>query len=397
MTQIQEYLPKKPYCTDDPRTGLLIRPRETALKHNYLQLNPPCTQWAMVFDLDYLTTPYIAQEANLPEPTFLVLNKKNLHSHMIYHLSNPICTTDAARMAPLRYAAAIETAYQTRLRSDPHYVGLISKNPWKDDYWTVVDNSNLAYDLNYMADFVTLPKRPKKQPQREISGLGRNCALFDTVRHWAYSAIRESWRPEGAELWAQAVHEYCLEANIFPNPLGERELRCISRSIAKWTWRRFRPGEFAAWQKRRIEKRWGVRKPQGVEMLVEGCSTEEVATALEVSTRTARRWRRSALQEIPLSEQKPWEDEGISRATWYRRQGMRQNLAQNGHTISDNSRQAVHNRGVLEGAKGTLKPWEALEISKGWYYKQKKASALQETKASSPKAASWLSLSALGD
>ena len=373
MTQIQEHLPRKPYCTDDPRAGLLIRPRETALQHNYLQLNPSCLQWAMVFDLDFLTTPWTAQEAHLPEPSYLVINKKNLHSHMIYRLSTPVCTTDAARLAPLRYAAAVETAYQKRLKADPQYIGLIAKNPWKDDYWTVIDNGNLAYDLEYMADFVTLP-RQQKRPVREISSLGRNCALFDTVRYWAYSAIRGNWKPEGAELWAQAVYEHCMEANQFINPLGERELRCIARSIAKWTWKRFRPGEFAAWQKRRIEKRWGVRMPQGVAMLVGGASTAEVATALHVHATTARRWRRRALpEEKTVSELKPWESEGISRRTWYRRRQVRQNLAQNEHTISDNSRQAVHKGGTPETQGKALKPWVLEGISRSTWYRRRRA------------------------
>ena len=332
----------------------------------------------MVFDLDFLTTPWTAQEAHLPEPSFLVINKKNLHSHMIYRLTAPVCTTDAARLAPLRYAAAVETAYQKRLKADPQYVGLIAKNPWKDDYWTVIDNGNLAYDLEYMADFVTLP-RQQKRPVREISGLGRNCALFDTVRYWAYSAIRGNWRPEGAELCAQAVYEHCMEANQFTNPLGDRELRCIARSIAKWTWKRFRPGEFAAWQKRRIERRWGVRKPQGIEMLVGGASTAEVATTLGVTQRMARYWRRDALtpeQRQTTTELKPWESEGISRATWYRRQQVRQNLRQKGNTISDNSRQAVHKTGT-PGVQGKApKPWEDLGISRGWYYRLRKRGAL---------------------
>ena len=57
------------------------------------------------------------------------------------------------------------------------------------------------YDLNYLADFVELQEL--KTDLKEVSGLGRNCMMFDTVRFWAYEAIRafisgspDSWYAE---------------------------------------------------------------------------------------------------------------------------------------------------------------------------------------------------------
>ena len=36
-----ERLPRRPYCTDDPAQGLLIRPQATALAYRHIQHNPP--------------------------------------------------------------------------------------------------------------------------------------------------------------------------------------------------------------------------------------------------------------------------------------------------------------------------------------------------------------------
>ena len=58
-----------------------------------------------------------------------------------------------------------------------------------------------AYELNYLAEFVDL--RPLTTTEKEY-GLGRNCSLFDTVRHWAYSAIREH-RGKTWEQWLNSV------------------------------------------------------------------------------------------------------------------------------------------------------------------------------------------------
>ena len=358
-------LPYRPYCTDELGSGLIVRPRDKAIKYNYLQLNPPCTQWTLTFDVDYLTTPDIAAQRGLPDPTWIILNRANLHSHVIYALSEPVCTTDIARLAPLRYAAAIEQAYTERLRADPGYAGLISKNPWKADHWQVLDNSARAYALGELASCVDLTKiAPRKKGVRpEVVMLGRNCEIFEEARAWAYRAIRRHWE-EGASDWEELVYGHCLGLNeLFRDPLGPREVHCIARSIAKWTWRRFRPGEFAAWQRRRAQKRWGIRRPQGVELLKAGSSVASVAQELKVTDRTARRWKAAAVPQderpkaqgiellkagatvasvakeldVPertvrnwkaavvsqgdrptLTSARPWKELGISRATWYK-------------------------------------------------------------------------------
>ena len=130
-------LPHKPYCTDDLRAGLRIRPLERALKCLYLQVNPPGVCWVLVFDVDHRAGWNAAFEAGLPLPAWQVENPANGHCHVAYALKSPVCTSDAARPAPLRYLSAIEAAYRQRLNADPLYTGLITKNPDRIDHWNV--------------------------------------------------------------------------------------------------------------------------------------------------------------------------------------------------------------------------------------------------------------------
>ena len=318
-------LPRKPYCTNDLSLGLRIRPLETALKCLYIQVNPPGVCWVMVFDLDYNAGWTVAHGAGLPLPTWQVENPVNGHCHVAYALRMPVCTSDAARPAPLRYLSAIEAAYRQRLKADPLYTGLITKNPDRIDYWHMgfMDwYDSEIYTLDELAGYV-LPELKagvkKERPLGEIAGLGRNCYIFEKVRLWAYSAVREYWdRPRE---WNVAVEGRCLTVNSeFETPLHYREVRGVARSIANWTWRHFSPEGFSEFQRRRVLMRWEKesRKADGVNLLRAGLSPADVAAACEVSVRSARRWRMEAEPDRQtITALKPWEILGVSRRKYY--------------------------------------------------------------------------------
>ena len=218
-------LPHKPYCTNGLSSGLTVRPLSVALKSLYIQLNPPGFRWVMVFDLDYRTGWGTGEKAGLPLPTWQVFNPDNGHSHIAYALKAPVCTSDAARLAPLRYIAAIEAAYRRRLRADPLYTGLITKNPERIDFWHIAYNDedgDVTYTLDELAGYVSSELKAgmrKERPIGDMAGLGRNCHIFETVRLWAYSAIRDyMWGRSGD--WGNAVMEHCLTVKAgFDAPL----------------------------------------------------------------------------------------------------------------------------------------------------------------------------------
>ena len=135
-TEFVERLPRRPYCTNDPAQGLLIRPQTTALGYRHIQYNPPPHVSCIVFDVD--RKPYMQRregyqewrERGLPAPHWIAINPENGNYHLGYLLAAPVARTNAARLKPLRYLAAIEHVLAKKLGADMGYVGLITKTPY---------------------------------------------------------------------------------------------------------------------------------------------------------------------------------------------------------------------------------------------------------------------------
>ena len=102
------------------------------------------------------------------------------------------------------------------------------------------------FELDELADYVDLENKPKKS-ENEVSGLGRNCIMFDVVRKWAYKAIR-ACLDDGYDSWYQKVLNMSINANgAFLDPLPYSEVKATAKSIAKWVWRNHTSAEFQAW------------------------------------------------------------------------------------------------------------------------------------------------------
>ncbi|WP_276324646.1 primase C-terminal domain-containing protein [Rhodomicrobium udaipurense] len=124
--------------------------------------------------------------------------------------------------------------------------------------------------------------------------MGRNCTVFDDLRVYAYRAVLEFKRCNDFRGFLQrlvAVANDLRRNPTFIASLPEIEARAIARSIARWTWKRFSVERFAGIQrargKRGNEKRWA--------------------------------------DHVPLDVSRPWEAEGISRRTWFRRRQVATN------------------------------------------------------------------------
>lgn len=273
----QTRLPRRPYCSDDLNRGLVIRPAATALRHRHIQPNAPLAVSWLVFDLDYPGAAFGWEKENLPPPSLTVINPSNAHAHLFYGLTTPVGMSNAARDAPIRYAAALQAVFQAKLNADRGYAGLIAKNPFHDA-WRVIWVPHL-YDLGELAEYVDLPKR---RPQREVLGLGRNCTLFDELRVWAYQWVREYQRNgASAEQWQRAVLGQAEKLNAFTVPLSLNEVKAVAKSVAKWTWRHFSDESFSIIQ--------------------------------------SARGKRGGRPATTTLDGEPWAEQGISRATYYRR------------------------------------------------------------------------------
>lgn len=223
-------LPHRPYCSNDFVSGIRILPRDIALTRKYIQpqITKKLVGW-MIYDIDRPGAAHAWDDANLPPPTITVINPINRHAHLLYQLKAPIPTTDKAKLHPIRYLTAIEHAYKLRLGADFGYAGLLTKNPLHKSW--LVSANDVRYELSVLAEYVEL----KRIEPRESHGLGRNCTIFDEVRHLAYSEVHKH---ANVNSFHCEILSLCRHFNDgFPMPLGDRELAGIAKSISKWTWK----------------------------------------------------------------------------------------------------------------------------------------------------------------
>ena len=112
---------------------------------------------------------------------------------------------------------------------------------------------------------------------------GRNPALFDTVRHWAY---RED-RGRGLRRWIDRVRDYGRQHNgRFPVPLDDDEVQRLAWNVSSWTWAGGGPLDHSPEAQRRRgrasgrkrRKRTADRDREIVADRVAGLSQREIAT-----------------------------------------------------------------------------------------------------------------------
>lgn len=252
-------------------------------------------------------------DADLPEPFWASVNPENRHAHLCYGLEAPVMLGACDRPKPMRYLAAIEHAMAAKLGADLGYSGLITKNPLHKHWETVWADGGVnwsgktdapvmrrrwtgqgIYSLAFLAEHLDLPKFiPKRKP--EEVGLGRNVTIFDWLRQEAYREVRGWKKAGGSGVYVQWLthlyHKALGRSGDMLIPLDSREVHCIAKSVSKWVWNRF---DVAA-SDERFSKRQAARGRRG------GLKSGEVRKAGSVS------------------EAKPWEAEGVSRRTWFRR------------------------------------------------------------------------------
>lgn len=255
-----ERWPHRPYCSNDYGYGMRVRSLKDALKHQYIQANPPYMRIWSIYDVDRPGGGLAWETTNLPPPSWVSVNKENRHAHLVYGLSAPVLTVSVeARQAPLRYLNAVEQAFIAILGGDPDYAGLLTKNP-AHPTWYTIRGPQLAYDLGHLAQYVNLDNFKARQGEKvQQTGLGRNVTLFDFGRLWSYKHVTEYQRQaqphatgfaaeykntrnsdDAFTRWQYAIVKRCESRNgDFARPLGYSEVKQIAKSVAKWTWSKY--------------------------------------------------------------------------------------------------------------------------------------------------------------
>jgi len=99
--------------------------------------------------------------------------------------------------------------------------------------------------------------RPKSESE---SPIGRNCSLFDAIRHIGYKSVLK-FKKDGNDLdgFREHLSKHAMALNAaFDRPLFSVEVAGIVRSVAKWCWKEFSVEKFSAIQRARSHKRTGL-------------------------------------------------------------------------------------------------------------------------------------------
>lgn len=275
----QSYLPHAPLAAM-VKTGPYRRTsRENALALPYIEANPACIQSLIIADIDAADVIDLPRLCGLPPATWSVRTQNPVGTgHIGYALADPVCLTNAAKRRPVNLLARVETGITTVLGGDPAYSGRIMKNPLApgDNQLTLWDEDFPCYGLYELAAALdkirALPAATDPRP-RHTSGVGRNVDIFDRLRCWGYRAIKHYWADE-QEAWLEAVAIKATDLNLAlenesREPLPEKEIRRLARSVAWWIWQKFTPAAFSTIQSYRgrkgAEKRWGTSRHTAIQ------------------------------------------------------------------------------------------------------------------------------------
>ena len=344
-------LSKKPYCSDDLSFGLKIRSKDIAQYQKYIQPNPHTALFWLCFDIDYpcvLETTF--KEKVLPTPNFMISNPINNHCHLVYGIKEGVYLTDNAHINPIRYAHAISYSLREALLADSGYAGLIIKNPLHSSWDTVELEQNL-WSLPELHDFLILPdKLPKKE---NILGLGRNCTLFHVGRKYAYKEVLTQKISGNKDSFFNAVLYFIEQHNeTFPFPLLYNECKAIAKSISSWTWKHFG---------NKSTKQWAI--------YVKDTHTAEM--------QAYRGKQNSSLQQSIKGKKGGLNNSSLQQSikgliNTKEQQSLKGIIGGKNNSSLQQSLKGQKSAQVrYEGSNEQLKPWEALGISRSWYYTQK--------------------------
>jgi hypothetical protein len=248
LEAFRERLPRYPYATDDPRQGMRPRKKERALEHVYIQVGRyPHAIFRIVLDLDEPTW-WDAMD-RIP-PTLTIPNPQApWKAHIVYELDPPVWLSSPeaheGQGNPFALVREVDALLRAYFGADPAYNGLLGRNPLVHPH--LIGGGKL-WDLpSLLEELRDLTPRRRAQAYLDTATYGRNCTLFDHVRAFAYGVVAMyRGKPNGFELFRQAVaHEaHRLNRELFrghpQGPLPPNEVGWVVKSVAKWTFYRYR-------------------------------------------------------------------------------------------------------------------------------------------------------------
>lgn len=254
--------------------GIRYRDYDTVINVSYvfqhrIQFNNQDFTNAIILDLDI---PFYSlnlwKYEGLPEPSIIVANnvtppkpipeltEKEIDKlgigkcHYIYLLQKPVRMTGGGGFKVINYLKSIQRALTLKAGADLSYNNRIAKNPLNCiDYTTIWHSSGSLkqYTLDELAENLHLPHSNEVfYTIDQADELGRNVAIFNTVRQKAYRLISK-WDSTYTAFYNEILHSTETFADYTPDyqgqKLDEKEVKTIAKSISKFCWNILKTGK----------------------------------------------------------------------------------------------------------------------------------------------------------
>lgn len=259
---VDNWLPRFPMATDYWRDGVKLCRREEALTKTHIELAPKARQnwFVMDFDIpnaeDHLYN--LINKEEMPTPNFAVTNPNSGHLHTWHLLEFPVSGDKA-----LEFRKDITKKASVKWNADKGYVNRFGRNPFLHQTEIFHDETTTLRTLWDALKDVEVPveaNASESLSKADTAGLGRNSALFELLRHFAYSNFW-TYRTDKQGFYI-ALLEKAFELNLAHNPnnlLPHEEVQKVVWSVTNWTFKKFNAG-FVKVQKRRNAKSVKVRQ-----------------------------------------------------------------------------------------------------------------------------------------
>jgi hypothetical protein len=253
-------------------------------------------------------------DAGLPQPTFIIRRRTNGHAHLIWELRRWVRVGTRAE----RFLRRVRAAFTEACEGDPSYSGRFQHNPLAAWAWDVRVSPSEPYSLGELSTHIDLFSAAARASGAKIDpdneALGRNCSVFEHVRTAAYRLVPRFRREADYDAFEAAVRDRVEGQNdAFPTPLPSRDVRSLTKSIARWTWSVYGRGAKAAEASRtaaelsraEYEARATERAQQIRDLRAAGLGATEIARRLGCSVRLVHLRLATTAQSAPLSELAP--------------------------------------------------------------------------------------------
>ena len=275
-------LPRKPRASQTIRAITIERrsdpcPLDQAVTLPWLALDSSSHRNAIVVDIDHADGPeraaQLASAYGLPRPS-VVIDPWSARSHALFLLATPVGILPKARTGPRLLCDLAGRLLAAAMHGTLLPAGTLVKNPWGEIgnligqrlrrgpapvapllwkshqaagnglMWHTEPGDLRLIELREIVaalaeeyeEIVTshATRAHFGKSRGEPDARGRNCALFDLVRWWAYDCHEK----DGGRIQEEADR---VNAG-FPDPLPAAEVRATARSISRFMMNRYKPG-----------------------------------------------------------------------------------------------------------------------------------------------------------